>query len=172
MPTPREEIHRWPDWMPVPLQDGYGVAPEDRRVRSDFDIGSMFRIEYDTDETVISCRLEVNETEANFFEAFERDLLVQGSRWFLMPLWVGGQMMDHLVRFKTRPELSGKELSGEATYTFKLEISKREGLMGEGLIWLLILFGPEDLYHWFNRLHHILHDEMPGVSNIPEDLLP
>ena len=43
-----------------------------------------------------------------YIEAFERDFLIQGSRWFWLPLWVAGQMTDHLVRFKTRPQLASK----------------------------------------------------------------
>ena len=169
MPSPRNEIHRWPDWLRPALVDGYGVKVEDRRVRSDFDIGSQFRIEFDTDETVASCSLFLDRIQADWFEAFERDILVQGSRWFLMPLWVGGKLIDHLVRFRSRPELSEKR-GDFSRYSFQLDVSKREGLMDSGLVWILMLFSPQELLDFHERIHNTVNFLMPGCSNVPEDL--
>lgn len=171
MPTAREPIHRWPEWMPAPLVDGYGVKPEDRRGRPDFDIGSQFRIEFDTDETTASCSLVLDALQSNWFEAFERDLLMQGSRWFLMALWVGGQLTDHLVRFKARPESIAK-YGDHTRYSFQLDVSRREGLMSTGLVEILLIFSPYELLDYHDRLHRIVNFLMPGCSNVPEDLCP
>ena len=160
MPTPREPIYRWPDWLKPPLMDGYGVKPEDRRVRADFDIGSQFRIEFDTDETTASCQLWLEPIGANWLEAFERDLLVQGSRWFLMPLWVGGQMADHRVRFKARPEIT--EVRGHwSKYTFQLDVSRREGLMDRGLAELLLEIDPYEFMKFEDLLQIVVNEKYP-----------
>lgn len=171
-PTPREPIYRWPDWLRPAMVDGYGIKPEDRRIPSEFDIGSQFRIEFDTDETTASCSVFLDPIQSDWFEAFERDALVQGSRWFYMPLWVGGQLTDHLVRFKTRPEMVAK--SGESSqYNFELDVARRENLMDSGLVWILLMFSPKEWFDYTSRLHYILHILMPengGVTNIPEGL--
>ena len=128
MPTAREPIYRWPAWMPPPLTDGYTVKPEDRRGRPDFPIRGQFRVEFRTDEAVAACALFLNALQSNWFEAFERGLLRQGTRWFRMDLWVGGQMIEHRVRFRERPQQSGRTGLEYARYTFQLDLFRREGL--------------------------------------------
>jgi len=155
------EIPRWPEGLPVPLIDGYGVKPEDRRGRSEFDIGSRFRLQFDTDETAASCALILDAEQSNQFEAFERDVLVQGSRWFLMPLWVAGQMLDHLVRFKTRPEMGAKIGFEWAQYSFELDVARREGLMDEDWAKFLLEADPYLFMKLEDRLQIIVNVKFP-----------
>jgi len=128
MPTAREPVYRWPKWMPPPLVDGYTVKPEDRRLAGDFGINSQFRVEFRTDETTAACALILDTLQANWFETFERDLLRQGHRWFFMGLWVGGQMIEHRVRFRERPAMDAKYGVEWARYSFQLDVFRREGL--------------------------------------------
>jgi hypothetical protein len=118
----------WPAWMGYPLVDGYGIEPQDRRLASEMDIGTIYRVEFDTDETIATCTLFLNALQAKWFESFERDFLRQGSRWFKLKLWLGGELLEHTVRFRERPKLTAKDWE-YSTYSLTLDVAKREGLM-------------------------------------------
>ena len=155
-----------PSWMPRPQADGYGVHPVDRRLTTETESGNIVRKQFDTDENEADCTLILNPLQSNWFEAFERDMLGQGSVWFHMPLWVGGEIEDHLVRFKTRPK-AGNLVGLHTSYSFTLTIAKRE-LMNEAMVELLYLYGPEwvqnNIKKIATRLHEILHVESPGLT--------
>lgn len=157
---PEDQLEKWPSTMPVPITDGYGIKLQDRREVSEFDVGSLRRVKFTTDETLVPCKLYLNSEEANWFEAFERDVLRQGSRWFLMPLWVGGQMAEHTVRFATRPEAS-KETGEYTTYSFELDVAQRQGLMDKDLVEWLIDNNPYDLIAAVDRLQIIVNERLP-----------
>lgn len=157
---PEGQLEKWPETMPIPITDSYGVKLQDRREVSEFDVGSLYRVKVTTDETLIPCKLYLTSEEANWFEAFERDVLAQGSRWFIMPLWVGGQMGDHTVRFATRPEAS-KEAGAYTTYSFELDVAKRQGLMDKDLVEWFIDNNPYDLILAIDLLQIIVNKRLP-----------
>ncbi len=168
MPTPRNKILRWPSWLEPFLVDGYVVNVEDRRQRSEFDIGSQMRVVFSSDESAIDCSLYLDSLGSNWFEGFERDALIQGSHWFYMPLWVGGQMVDHLVRFKTRPQMGTREAQSEyCTYTFQLEVGRRQELMEKGLVEWFIDNNPQDAIKTFERLQPIVNVKYPEALPFP-----
>lgn len=160
---------RWPNWLPLPNQDGYQVEPQDRRVTTDMEIGGRFRVEFDTDETRARCVIVLDPIQAGWLETFERDLLSQGSKWFMMPLRVGGDITDQQVRFRERP--SAVSIQGPyTTYSFALDLKRREGLMPIWLAELLAIISPYFLARLRNRLHEILHKKAPKVTNIPDNI--
>lgn len=155
--------------MPVPVVDGYSVEPQDRRVKTDMEIGGQFRVEFDTDETRANCTLVLDSLQASWFETFERDLLSQGSKWFKMPLRTGGQMAEHMVRFRERP-VAGNIQGLYTDYTFTLDLKKRNGLMPLWMVELLSLVSPNFVIWLTNRLHVILHEKAPKVTNTPDNI--
>jgi len=159
MPTLRNPIHRWPSWLDVAVVEGYTVVPEDRRQSSDLEIGTQLRVVFDTDETTITCQLVLDSLSANWFEAFERDILVQGSRWFWLPVWVGGQTIDHLVRFKTRPQLGTREPGeeGYSVYSFELNVGKRQGLMEKEWVEFWLENDPYIFVQYEDKLQHVVN---------------
>ena len=159
-PLPEDAI-RWPEELPVPLVDGYGVAPEDRRSRAEFDIGSHARVVFDTDETAASVLIVLESELSHLFETFERDVLKQGSQWFVMPLWVAGQMADHLVRFRTRPEQNGRMGEETTHYSFELDISWRQGLMDEDLTIFLVENDPYEFMRFEDLLQIVVNEKYP-----------
>ena len=128
MPSKRNPVYRWPDWMPPPVVDGYSVKTDDRRGRADFDEGTRLRIIFNTDESTIDCTVFLDSLQSNWLETFERDVLKQGGRYFMMPLWIGGKMVSHRAKFKGRPEMNSREGFEWAQYSFILEVNRREGL--------------------------------------------
>lgn len=119
--------YAWPDWMPAPQQDSFSIQPEDRRLTSETEVGSIIRYQFDSDVNVADCTLILNRTQAAWFELFERDMLRQGTVWFEFPLWIGGEVVYESCRFKTRPK-AGSLIGLHTAYTFSLYVSKRSQL--------------------------------------------
>ncbi len=158
---------RWPDWLPRPQQNSYNYQPEDRRRKSDMEIGSVYRKEFDTDVTKCSCTLWLNELQSDFFEAFERDVLEQGAKWFEFPLLVGGQIEYHLVRFAERPKMNALIGKSDYEYSLSLTLSKRM-IMNEELVKFLLAYPPDFIMNVSNKLHDVLHVQIPGTLDIPQ----
>ena len=137
-------LSKWPHWMPPLVVDNYAVEPLDRRITSDMEIGQVSRVEFDTDETVATCSLWVNALQAKWLVGFERDYLRQGTRWFTLPIWTGGELLDHGGRFRERPKLAEK-VGEYATYTFSLSVQKREGLFTPDITELLLHVSPTEI---------------------------
>jgi hypothetical protein len=152
---------RWPTWIKPVLVDGYGVEPVDRRIKTDMEVGASYRVEFDTDETIVTCNVFLKPLQASWLEGFERDVLAQGSRWFKMRLFVGGAYgEEHDVRFRERPKLTAK--SGEySTYTFSLDVAGRKGLMDPGLAEVLSTYEPEDFMRATDLLQTVVNIEWP-----------
>ena len=162
-------LKKWPSRLGCPLVDGYGIQVVDRRISTDMDVGGTRRVEFDTDECIANCSLFLDGFRAGIFEAFERDVLHQGSLWFLALLWIGGKLEEHTVRFRERPQSGNK--SGDYTeYSFTLDVKQRENLPPAWLVELFLEIDPEVLLMLYSRLHYILHVEWPGITNTPADL--
>lgn len=158
-------LFAWPDWMPRPLQDGYSVEPEDRRLTTQTDAGTIIRREFGTNEAVAECTLVLNPMQAAWFEALEHAVLGQGSQWFEFPLWVGGEVSMHRVRFLSRPR-SGGIIGNHTRYEFTLQVGERAMLPDEDYE-LITRLAVRDAGAFVNLLHIILHVESPGLTIIP-----
>ena len=160
----------YPDWMPKPQRAGYSYEPTDRTISSEMEIGTIRRVEFDTDETVISCTLLLkNCLERSFFEAFERDCLRQGCKWFMMPVEIAGEVEQYKARFRERPKLTQIIGKSAAKYSIVLEIDRRD-LMDPMLVHVLLLFGPTGFSSVAKGVCSLVTQTLPGVTNIPDDL--
>jgi len=148
---------RWPDWMPLPDQSGYDVESKDRRIKTDMEVGSIVRVEYDTDESKANCSLVLDEFQAAWFETFERDVLRQGTQWFELPLLSGGIIQNHTVRFASRPKAS---VVGPAhtKYTFSLDLEKRPPVICGDVAHLVMCIPREHVCETANLLDQVLYD--------------
>ncbi len=132
----------YPDWMPAPQQDSFSIQPEDRRLTSETEAGSIVRYQFDTDVNIAECTIILNRVQAAWFERFERDLLKHGTVWFNFPLWIGGELVWESCRFKTRPK-AGSLIGLHTTYTFSLYVSKRTQLaFNDCLMQLFVCWPP------------------------------
>lgn len=165
-----QERFIWPDWMPKPQVSGYGIQPVDRRTKTEMEVGGVYRAEFDTDENECSCSLVLNHDESSWFEAFERDLLKQGSVWFEMPLWVGGAVEQHIVRMKDRPK-AGSLIGLHTTYTLSLDVKKRD-LMSSDEAEALLWYKPYELRLYDSMLQHVMHVQMPEFTRLYFPLFP
>lgn len=165
------ERYVWPEWMPKPRVDGYGIQPVDRRTKTDMEIGGIYRVEFDTDECECTCSLRLNGDESAWFEAFERDVLRQGSVWFEMPLWVEGQVKRHIVRMKERPR-AGDLFGLHTTYELSLDVRKRELSLSADDVISMGSYPPGVIRRLDDRLHYIVNVMMPECTLLSFPLFP
>jgi hypothetical protein len=158
----------WPDWMPYPQRPSYSYELADRTLESQMDIGTIKRVEFDTDETIISCTLILcNRLQLEWFEKFERDCLRQGSRWFRMPIFMSGHVEFYTVQFKGRPKFGSIIGISHTTVTMQLRIEKRD-LLDDAIFEAVTLFGPNGLQNVAGRINL---GALAGVTTIPADLM-
>lgn len=142
----------WPDWMPKPLQNGFALETEDRRTTSSTEVGSVIRVEFDTDVQVATVSMTLDQLEAAFLEKFERDILTQGSEWFYFPIWYNGEVVYELCQFKDRPKIAGV-IALYTKYTFTLYVDRRSDLMPDCLTEALMEYSPYEFYMTDLRLN-------------------
>ena len=121
-------------------------------------------MEFNTDECECNCSLILDQDESAWFESFERDVLRQGSTWFEIPLWVGGDLEYHRVRFKDRPQ-AGNLIGVHTTYTMTFDVSKRN-LIDPCLALDLIDYQPADIREGAAMLCAMV-ETMGGCTNYP-----
>lgn len=150
----------WPSSLPKPLQDGFLMQPEDRRTASST-VGTSFSKGFGGDVCSMDCTIVLSPAQAAVFEKFERDTLVQGSKWFEFSIWYGGEVHSELCRFKTRPKAANRH-GFWMHYSFSLYVQKRSELFPECLIELLSCWHPcwffefnDSLLAVFNYLSHV-----------------
>ena len=150
----------YPDWMPKPLQSGFSMQPEDRRIAQST-VGTSFQRGFGGDVCVAEVSLTLNALQAHWLEQFERNALVQGSRWFLFPVWYAGEVQWEMCRFKTRPKVSG--VNGfHSTVQFSLYVQKRSNLLPECMVQIFSCWPP----CFFFELHSALARLFSTLSNV------
>ena len=131
----------YPAWMPLPLQSGFSMQPEDRRITSST-VGTSFQKGFGGDVCVADVTLTLNRLQAAWLEQFERDVMVQGSAWFDFPIWHGGEVHWEKCRFKTRPKLASVGGSLHSSFSFSLYVWKRTDMLPECMVKLLACWHP------------------------------
>lgn len=137
-----DKFYCWPDWMPKAQRSGYGYDVADRRSRTDMEVGSIIRVNYDTDETTMECTLICNSIQSQWFEKFERDMLNHGSQWFQMPIMIAGCIEMHTVRFASRPKAGSIIGPYHTSYTLKLDIQERDLKLCQQLMDFMLCVSP------------------------------
>lgn len=146
-----EILNCWPSWMPKAQQTSYSYNPVDRRTKTDMEVGSVLRVNFDTDETTLNCQLILNRVQSQWFEVFEQVLQNQGSKWFRMPIQIAGCIEWHTVRFATRPKAS--IMAPHYTqYDLTLDIWKRDFTLCPGVAEFLLCHTPDELIDAVNNV--------------------
>jgi hypothetical protein len=119
-----DDILVWPCWMPAPQKSNYGVERKNFAKTLQMEIGNVRHVTTDADYSVISCVMILSQSQMAFLEAFERDALCAGREWFVMPVWVGGELKSLRARFNSRPKF-GPVQGLHTTAAFDLVIGWR-----------------------------------------------
>ena len=90
----------WPDTLPLPRIEGYGLAPQSNAIRTDIDSGAA-RMRLRSTSTLYRVRSEWRFSQEAFavFDAWWMHVLNQGVLWFAMPLTAGLGVQAVQARF-------------------------------------------------------------------------
>lgn len=159
----KRDLLRWPSWMPKPQRSGYKFNTVDRRQKTDMEVGSLYRVQFDTDECTCDCTVVLNRVQSAWFESFEQNMLHQGARWFEIPLMSGGKIVMHTARFKTRPTLSepGPVFS---TYNFTLDIDKRPQEICPQMTAFITCVSPQELCQSAELARQAMQEVIPSFD--------
>lgn len=165
-----QELPQWPDWMPVPMLSGYGVEIIDRSVSTEMEIGTIKRVQFDSDETHIPVTIFLDALQRTWFQTWERDVLRHGCSWFEMPILIGEKLEKYRVQILGRPKLDS--FTGapphycQATFTVQIE---RRKLWDCGVMEIFKCLSPGEFTSIATGLHSILEKQMPGITIIPNE---
>ncbi len=163
-----ETEYTWPNWMPRPNADDFNTQPVESRTLTDMEVGTVIRSEFDTDEQEASCSLLLTPEQATWFDAFEKTLLNNGTKWFWFPCWFSGEVQLRKVRFKSRPKMS-KVIGLNSQYTFALQVADRE-LLEPNVVESLLKYSPVELIQLEQVVSGFI-EEISGATLLPTDLL-
>lgn len=163
-----EKEYTWPEWMPKPNADDFNTQPVESRTLTEMEVGTVIRSEFDTDEQEASCSLLLTPEQAKWFEAFEKVILKNGTKWFWFPCWFSGEVQFRKVRFKSRPKMA--KINGlHAQYSLTLQVANRE-LGRTDFVELLLEYTPTELRSMFDQLSLTLSMSLSGATDLPESL--
>ena len=115
------------EYLPIPLQDGYGLKPVSPMIRTDLSSGrARQRRLYTATPTQAAVSWSLSDSEGQLFEAWYRDTIHDGADWFNMPLRSPLGIIDSYVcRFIDIYEGPTIEGGNYWRYTATLELWER-----------------------------------------------
>lgn len=100
---------QYPDLLPPPLQEGYGLSTFDPMRSTQMTTGRRrYRKMYDAVPVTVRINFNFSQSEASFFEGWYARTLGDGLEWFVMPLItpMGFRLYEaHFVGIYDGPEL-------------------------------------------------------------------
>ena len=151
----------WPNTLPLPTIDGYGVHPGEAILRTDMEAGpARQRRRFTQVPSRISVRWVLRRDQFALFEAWYRWHAKEGGAWFDIDLLGGVGLTVHEARF-TR-QFEARIRSGVLwEVTSELEIRERPVLSEDGLA-IAIDSDLAALFVGIDRLHGYVHGTLPG----------
>ena len=162
----------WPDKLPLPTFEGYGIEPQDGVLRTEMEAGpARQRRRYTQTPSRIPVRWRFSQLEFGIFEAWYKWKGKEGATWFSMTLLGGIGMGPHEARFvgsgnspyKASPQRGGLGQGARWIVTTTLEIRERPVLSEPALNIVLA----EDLARLFaaiDSLHATVHQGLSGPA--------
>ncbi|WP_324710397.1 hypothetical protein [Pseudomonas citronellolis] len=121
----------YPEDLPFPQRSGYGFTPVSPLLRSELQSGrARQRRRFTSTPTVGSFTWLLSDTQAVLFEAWFKEVLLDGSQWFECPLKAPMGKKAYVARFMDI--YSGPVLFGRShwQYSANLELRERPVLTG------------------------------------------
>ena len=121
----------YPADLPCALREGYDFSPVSPLLRSQLETGrSRQRRRYTSTPTMASVSWLMNDMQGVLFEAWFKEVLLDGAEWFDCPLKSPMGMKNYTARFTDI--YSGPTLTGQSLwrYTATLELRERPVLIG------------------------------------------
>ena len=160
-PRPEQLTARWPDRLPLPTLEGYGIQPGEAILRTEMEAGpARQRRRFTQVPSRIAVRWVLRPDQFALFEAWYRWAAAEGGAWFEMDLLGGLGMTPQEARF-TR-QFDARPYRGRLwEVTSELEIRARPTMSEGGLI-LLLTENPQGLDDAGAALHALVHETLPN----------
>jgi len=153
----------WPERLPLPTIDGYGIRPGEAILRTEMEAGpARQRRRYTQVPSRISVRWIFRREQFALFEAWYRWTAKEGGAWFEIDLLGGLGLLAQEARF-TR-QFDARIVAGVLwEIRSELEIRERPTLSEDTMAVLLVMDAP-DLLAVTDALHGFIHEKLPGDS--------
>ena len=150
--------NRWPDKLPLPSTEGYGIAPGEAILRTEMEAGpARQRRRFTQVPSRIAVRWLMRAEQFALFEAWYRYTAEEGGAWFEIDLLGGLGLVPQEALF-TR-QFEARPYRGRLwEVVSELEIRARLTLSESGLAILLT----EDVPGLAGALHALVHETLPG----------
>ncbi|WP_339862523.1 hypothetical protein [Thalassospira alkalitolerans] len=151
----------WPEILPLPTVQGYGIRPGEAILRTEMEAGpARQRKRFTQVPSRISVRWLMKREQFALFEAWYRWHAKEGGEWFEIPLLGGIGLVDHEARFTRQFEA---KLVGGVLWEIasELEIRERPTLDRDALD-LLLDNEPTSLLASVSALNTLVHQKLPG----------
>lgn len=149
---------QWPvELNPLPLRDGYSFRPHDDILRSDVPGHQRARRLHGESDLFPTLRLPMSSAQLAIWQAFWRDDLSRGLRWFDMAVRIGPSLDTRVVRAR-----SYETQASDADWIVTMEIEVRDATYPmTGGIYLAGLWGDEPFEGFVTGLGEFVHVEWP-----------
>ena len=154
----------WPDRLPLPTIEGYGIRPGEAILRTEMEAGpARQRRRFTNVPSRITVRWVMRAEQFLLFEAWYRWAAAEGGAWFEIDLLGGLGLLAQEARF-TR-QFDARPWRGRLwEVTSELEIRARPTL-SEGGLALVLAEDIEGLNAGIEALHVLVHETLPAPDN-------
>ena len=154
----------WPDRLPLPTIEGYGIQPGEAILRTEMEAGpARQRRRFTNTPSRITVRWVMRAEQFALFEAWYRWAALEGGAWFEIDLLGGLGLAPQEARF-TR-QFEARPWRGRLwEVTSDLEVRARPTL-SEGGLALVLTEDIEGLNAGIEALHVLVHETLPAPAN-------
>ena len=150
----------WPDTLPLPTVEGYGIQPGDAILRTEMEAGpARQRRRFTQVPSRVSVRWIMRRDQFALFEAWYRWQAKEGGAWFEIELLGGLGLLTQEARFTRQFQA---QLLGGTLWEIRSELEIRERpVLDEGLLNLLLSEDAQGIITVSNSLYVLVNQTLP-----------
>ena len=150
----------WPETLPLPTVEGYGIQPGDAILRTEMEAGpARQRRRFTQVPSRVSVRWIMRRDQFALFEAWYRWQAKEGGAWFEIELLGGLGLLTQEARFTRQFQA---QLLGGTLWEIRSELEIRERpVLDEGLLSLLLSEDAQGIITVSNSLYVLVHQTLP-----------
>lgn len=150
----------WPETLPLPTVEGYGIQPGDAILRTEMEAGpARQRRRFTQVPSRVSVRWIMRRDQFALFEAWYRWQAKEGGAWFEIELLGGLGLLTQEARFTRQFQA---QLLGGTLWEIRSELEIRERpVLDEGLLNLLLSEDAQGIITAGENLHIFVHQTLP-----------
>ena len=154
----------WPETLPLPTVEGYGIQPGDAILRTEMEAGpARQRRRFTQVPSRVSVRWIMRCDQFALFEAWYRWQAKEGGAWFEIELLGGLGLLTQEARFTRQFQA---QLLGGTLWEIRSELEIRERpVLDEGLLNLLLSEDAQGIITVSNSLYVLVHQTLPQRLN-------